>query len=123
MSMLGINGQKCSGHQSEANVVTLTKKDNGSKVNLRKRQRVIVRLESQPGTGYSWEIVKNDASKLKLERESSEPGEGAPGATEIQVFRFSALSAGSVDLEMHYRRSWEKDGNPADKFHIVLEIR
>ena len=51
--------------------VTVTEKDNNSKVELNKGDTLAVILDFSPGTGYPWQIAKNDVNVL-------EPGGGNP---------------------------------------------
>ena len=49
--------------------VTVTEKDNNSKVELNKGDTLAVIFDFSPGTGYSWQIAKNDVNVLEPEGE------------------------------------------------------
>jgi inhibitor of cysteine peptidase len=105
--------------------VIVTGKDDGKKVGLEKSERLIVKLEARPGTGYSWRVTKNDPAKLKQEGAPTveRPDNDKLDGVEYQVFCFTGVSGGIVRLEMDYRRPWEKDAAPAKTFGIDVQIR
>lgn len=109
----------------ERKTVTLTEQDDGGQVCLSTGDRLVVRLKAQFGTGYSWQLVKNDSGQLrplgKPEVQTQE--RDAPGAAEYQIFRFEALAAGTSVLELHYVRPWEKDASPQKTFRVEVQIR
>ncbi len=71
---------------------------------------VLIALESNPSTGYSWQASYAE-SALELVEESYEPGEydrqGLVGAGGTELFRFRALESGETEITMVYKRSWE----------------
>lgn len=66
-------------------------------------------LESNPTTGYSWE--KNELyDKGMLEMTQSKYSPSLPqkiGSGGVQQYIFKALKAGSTQIKMVYKRSWE----------------
>ena len=73
---------------------------------------VLIALESNPTTGYSWE-AEYDAAMLELVEETFEPGEYAKenivGAGGTELFRFKGLSKGKTDITFNYKRVWETE--------------
>ena len=73
---------------------------------------VLIALESNPSTGYSWEAEYDDAM-LELVEETFEPGEYAKenivGAGGTELFRFKGLSKGETEITFNYKRSWETE--------------
>lgn len=123
-------GQELGGHSSggelaaapQARVITLTEKDHGRRVFLPSSVRLVIRLEALPGTGYSWQIAKNTIDELELARapffeQAENPGVGGPV---IQVFSFVRRNATSGELELQYRRPWEKDVAPEKVFRVTV---
>lgn len=106
-------------------VVTLTEQDGGEQVSIPIGSKIILKLEAVPGTGYGWQIVRSGSPTLQLEGapvfESKSQAEA--GGPEDEVFRFYAREPGKVDLELHYRRPWEKGVIPTRTFtiHVVVE--
>jgi inhibitor of cysteine peptidase len=108
-----------------SHTVSISDEDNGKDVDLISGGTLIVKLKSNPSTGYSW-AVAGDPSPLKLQKTSyrkntaSSKAVGAPG---VQVFQFSANSAGMAVLNLIYRRSWEYNVPPAKKFSVRVNVR
>ena len=109
------------------NFINVDDDDNGSKVTLKQDQRLVVTLESNPSTGYTWAVVENPDSILAQQGESEFllPEQTDPpmvGAGGWEVFRFKAISAGQETLELIYRRSWETDVEPIKTFSIDVTV-
>ena len=73
---------------------------------------VLIALESNPSTGYSWE-ASYDETRLELVEETYELGEyaeqGLVGAGGTELFRFKALKSGEAKITMDYKRPWETE--------------
>jgi predicted secreted protein len=73
---------------------------------------ILIALESNPSTGYSWE-ASYDETRLELTEETYELGEyaeqGLLGAGGTELFRFKALKSGEAEIKMEYKRSWETE--------------
>ncbi|MBA7716522.1 hypothetical protein ES703_125595 [subsurface metagenome] len=73
---------------------------------------ILIALESNPTTGYSWE-ASYDETMLELVEETYELGEyakqGVVGAGGTELFRFRALNSGEVEITMVYKRAWEEE--------------
>ena len=101
--------------------------EDGKQIQLKPGQALLVRLESNITTGYSWAIASLDGDAL---RSSGEPEYEAPaggtnqrvGAGGSQVFRFQAASAGTATLQLAYRRPWEKDTPPVRTYHLTVVV-
>jgi inhibitor of cysteine peptidase len=109
-----------------AETVDVNEADNGGQVELELGKLLVVTLESNPSTGYRWELVENDDSILKqfgqAEFKSSETGDSPMvGAGGWVIFRFKAVSAGQITLELVYRRPWE-DVEPLKTFTIQVIV-
>jgi inhibitor of cysteine peptidase len=111
--------------QGEIKNVTVTEKDNGSQFELNKGDLLTLRLESNPSTGYSWQIAGNDEKLMEL---MGKPTSEAPerrlivGGIEYRIFRFKALTGGTDILELQYKRIWEKEKEPLKTFRITVKI-
>ena len=62
------------------------------------------RMESNPSTGYGWQINAEDGLTVESEFKVESDLCGAPGT---QVFRISAKDAGTYSVTAEYRRPWE----------------
>ena len=112
----------CSPQQQE---VKATIDDDGREMQLKKGQTLVVTLEANPTTGYSWEVaepfdeqVLRQAGEPEFKQESDLIGAGG-----VQILRFEAVNAGQITLTLAYRRSWEKDVEPLDTYSIQVVVR
>ncbi len=90
---------------SRDTVVTLDR--DGSRVTLTDGQRLIVKLEGNPGTGAGWDIERS-SSLLHLVGDLTfevlSPTKVESGAPALQVFTFLPVHAGEETLTRAYRR-------------------
>src|SRR5262249_2926064 len=104
---------------------TITEADEGKTIPVDKGARIDVALRANPTTGYRWQIVRNNPEQLKLlEKSTFERPKGALiGAGGTQTFHFQAEEPGPSELELVYRRPFEKDGKVAKSFKVTLTIK
>jgi inhibitor of cysteine peptidase len=101
--------------------VRLDESHNGTQVNLYGGQVVIIQLESNPSTGYSWQVVRSgDAvvaqiglSEFVYEAEMV----GAPGK---EMFQFTPSSEGEGTLELVYKHARDDDAAPLQTFRVQI---
>ena len=112
----------CSPQQQE---VKASVSDNGREMQLKKGQTLVVTLEANPTTGYSWEVT--EPLDEQVLRQLGEPEFKAEsdlvGAGGVQILRFEAVNAGQTTLKLAYRRSWEKDVEPLETYSIEVVVR
>ena len=109
-----------------AETVEVNEDNNGGQIELERGQVLVVSLESNPSTGYRWEPSKNNKSVLqqlgkpefKASETSDPPMVGAGGR---EIFRFKAVSAGQMNLELVYHRAWE-NAEPLKTFSIQVTV-
>ena len=107
--------------------VNVSISDNSEQIELEQEQILVVTLESNPSTGYSWELIEDPNSILeqvgdvefKPVEQTDPPMVGAGG---WEIFRFKAVSTGQMTLNLVYRRSWETDAEPANTFSIDVVV-
>lgn len=94
-----------------------------AKVRLVTRQELYVQLESNPTTGYAWQVVRQDKKQLKLLRKYFvAPKQKLLGAEGTEVFRFQALQDGSSSLQLRYSRPFDKSGKDATLLTIEVSV-
>ena len=104
-------------------VKILTQKDNGAAVTLTLKSRLMIRLPTQAGTGFSW-TLKATSSSLRLVRRYEEaPRHMLPGGTETEVFVFAPIASGTDQLELDYRRPWEHGVPSAKVFRLTATVK
>jgi len=112
----------CSPQQQE---VKASLDDDGREKQLKKGQTLVVTLEGNPTTGYSWEVAEPlDEQVLRQAGEPEFKSESdALGAGGVQVLRFEAVNAGKITLKLVYHRPWEKDVEPLETYSIQVVVR
>jgi predicted secreted protein/heat shock protein HslJ len=103
---------------------TLTNSDDGMTIGLKIGQMLAVRLDSNPSTGYSWQVSQVDDAVLKQQGEPQfiQPPEAPPGAGGAQVFLFTAAAGGSTTLTLVYKRSFEPNVAPVQTFTVHVTV-
>jgi len=111
----------------ESEEVNVDEDNDGSQVELEQGQILVVTLESNPTTGYRWEVVETQESILEQmgEAEFKPSQTGEPpliGAGGWEIFRFEAISAGQMTLKLGYQRPWEEGVEPIKTFSIQVVV-
>jgi inhibitor of cysteine peptidase len=110
----------CSTSQSK-----LTIADNGKAIIVNAGEQIVVELDGNPSTGYTWEAKDLDASLLQqvgqASFKSSNPGLVGAGGTLTLIFK--TLKAGTTNLELVYHRPWETDVKPLSTFVVKLTVK
>jgi len=107
-----------------SNDVKLDAGENGSQVELNAGQTLIVSLEGNPTTGYTWEAAGLDEQVLQQVGETEfKPDSDAIGAGGVQTLRFETMNSGQTTLKLVYHRPWEEDVEPAEIFSVQVVVR
>ena len=105
-----------------SNEVNLDANDNGSQVELKSDQTLVISLEGNPTTGYTWEVAEMDEGVLRQVGETEfEPESDALGSGGVQILRFEVVNSGQTDLDLVYHRSWE-DEEPLETFSVQVVV-
>jgi inhibitor of cysteine peptidase len=110
--------------KADGNEVKIQATDNGSQVSLAQGQILVVTLESNPTTGYSWQAdgLAGDVLQQVGEAEFQAQSDllGAPG---VEILRFQATGSGQVELKLVYHRPWEQGVAPLQTFSVQVTVR
>lgn len=110
---------------SSSKQVNLTAADKNSQVDVKSGDKIVITLEGNPSTGYTWEV--NDLNTTILEQvgdpvfSSSNPG--LVGSVGSLTITFKALKAGTATLTLVYHRPWETGVDPIDTFAVTVTVR
>jgi inhibitor of cysteine peptidase len=109
---------------ADEKTVTLTVKDKATELRLTKGDTFELKLQMQGGTGYTWQVAKDDQKILKSKGEPTTEamGDAKPGGPQLRVFRFQAVAGGTCELELHYRRPFEKDKPPEKTYKLTIQV-
>jgi len=101
----------------------LTEADAGKTVSLPVGAVLVVALEGNPTTGYTWEKVAGDAAVLSESGESTfAPVSEAPGSGGTRTFTFEAVATGRTPLKLVQHRSWEEGVDPLQTFEVEVAV-
>ena len=104
----------------------LTETDNGKQNTVKPGDVITLTLNSNPTTGYSWQVMEIDNAVLAQqgdpEYKQASGTEGLVGAGGTETFHFKASGAGSVTLKLGYMRPWESVP-PVDVFTIQVVVQ
>lgn len=104
--------------------VRLGVSDNGSQIKLNKGQMVVITLDANPTTGYTWELAEPNMSVIRQVGEIEfQPESSALGAGGVQTLRFEAMNVGQTPLKLVYHRPWEKDVKPLKTFSLQVVVQ
>ncbi len=105
--------------------VKLGAEDSGREIELRKGQLLVITLEANPTTGYTWEVAEPlDEQILRPVGEVEfKPESDLVGAPGVQVLRFEAVKAGQTALKLVYHRPWEEGVEPLETFSLQVVVR
>ena len=115
-------------HGEEARIIEIildefqTNKNIIHNIELVKPQSLIVRLDSNPSTGYGWgeAEISNADIVAQASRDFVEPNANVVGASGTDVWVFDSLKAGTATIKMSYSRPWE--GGEKDEFTVTINV-
>lgn len=105
--------------------IEVTAKDHGKIVRADIGNLLRISLESNPGTGYNWELRDFDdgvATYYSSELVARQGGNVLFGAPADTVISLQAVKAGTQDIKLVYRRPWEAPDQVAAAFAFRLEV-
>jgi predicted secreted protein len=79
-------------------------------------------LEGNPTTGYEWEVIEDEADKVKVTKEyvAAETAKDIVGAGGTYKFKLQGISQGNAELEFGYFRSFDASA-PIEKT-VILKV-
>jgi predicted secreted protein len=92
---------------------------------LRVGQELQVRLRSQAGTGYSWQLASVSGDIVAYRNRTNERDadeQSTPGSTLWEVFNLHGVAAGQTVLKFDYRRPWEQNTAPARSAVLTVDV-
>ncbi|MDC3960425.1 protease inhibitor I42 family protein [Polyangium jinanense] len=115
---------------AQAREIVLSNADNGKRVTVQSGDEVILRLESNASTGYSWHMVLSPTSIMKLTQHRYVPGRcpgGAVGCPGIEEFHFVPAVSASHELgewlRMLYLRPFDPGVAGATLWQVDVTLR
>ena len=110
--------------------VTVDASHAGKEVELAAGGSLAVTLESNPTTGFRWDLASNtDETVLQLVDHKFQPPQapqGGPplvGAGGKEVWNFKALKKGTSTISMEYSRPWEGGEKAERTFVLTVAVK
>jgi predicted secreted protein len=94
-------------------------KDYSAGHTVKRGEEFVIKLESNPTSGYSWHPAF-DQVLLELISHEFIPRKTALGARGEDRFYFKAIKEGITTIKMIYKRSWEKKIEKENEFFICV---
>lgn len=102
--------------------IWLSAEHHPDQVQLQPGEVLVIELETNPATGYGWEIGFLDTGLLQPLGEPEYFGQtGLLGAPYRQLWRFRPISAGISELSLVYQRPWDDEVNLTQSFQVTVE--
>ncbi len=96
----------------------------GQTIQLKVGDTLVVTLEGNISTGYSWEVATINSQALQQVGESEfKSNTDMPGSPGHQTMRFKAIAKGQGELKLVYHRPWEKDVAPIKTYSVTVEVK
>lgn len=103
------------------NETILTRTDSGKTIDLRVGDRLLVRLEESPTTGFAWAREGGDDTLVQQASDFA-PASAGVGGGGLRSFLFMAEKAGVVQLRLRLWRAWEGDSSVIEVFTATARI-
>jgi len=106
--------------------IVITSTQNGQSVQVHTGDTIVLQLDENPSTGFTWEVSKTDATILTLQdstytRAPGNPGEVGRGG--IHIWTFMATQPGTVHLQLKNWRSFEGASSATHWYNVTLEVQ
>lgn len=111
---------------AELNGVAITEADDGKTLTVTEGQDVVVKLASNPTTGFSWHVVSTNRSFGYPDSTEFIPSSGATGAGGVEQLTWKTRGflplVGAHTVKLEYKRGWETDVPPLKTFTFTVNI-
>jgi len=97
---------------------------NGRSIELASGQLMTLKLDSNPTTGYDWDLVEVDSAILRQVGDVDyKPGSILTGSGGVNTYTFEAVASGTTRLKLIYHRAWELNSPPLETFILDVVVK
>lgn len=125
--MIALAGACASTDFAPHGAVMITPESAGRTIELQSGQELLIRLPSNPATGYRWALAAAPADVLRLEGlpsfERNPNGANTSSAPGFEIWRFTLARKGQQVLTFDYRLPWDGDAPPAHQLSFTVTVR
>jgi inhibitor of cysteine peptidase len=123
-SMNNNTEKNISGNFNISKEIKLGMGDNGSQIKLNTGQMLVIILEANPTTGFTWKVAELNANVLRQVGEIEfHPESNKLGSGGVQTLCIESVNVGQTSLKLVYHRPWEKDMEPLKTFSLQVVIQ
>lgn len=117
----------CSASNEAGCVTVLNENYNGKFIKITRGESFCLKLKENPSTGYSWQLSLNKGLNLVNSKYSPPvPLNNAQrlmvGASGNHLWKIKAIAKGDQQIEVIYRRSWEKQTGKEKVFRLKVIV-
>ena len=102
--------------------VQIDEKSNGKRIQLKVGDTLEIHLGENASTGFTWTSTQAHEPVLTEKDRTVEGVAGRPGSPGQRHIHYEAVHPGTAEVELHYRRPWEKK-DPARTFKLHVEVK
>ena len=109
-------------------IARMTDKAEGKTLVMEKCGLAAFKLESNPTTGYTWNLATSPAYEHKVEKVGSSfiiPGykqeNTAVGQSSMEILMVAMMAPGTYDVQLEYRRPWERTAAKKKHFNVIVK--
>ena len=124
--VLGLALLSACAQKSTTSLTLHQKQQNQCPLTLHTGQQLILRMPSNPTTGFRWLVRDSAANVLQSlgpEVYSNPEDAGLVGSAGVSTWRFEAIQAGEGRLHLTYERPWEVGVVPAQRFDCQIRVK
>ena len=125
---LSADGISSAAAEGETEQTDLDASYNGEEIEVATGDLLMITLESNPTTGFGWQLSEPvEEGLLTLIESRYELGEnteqGMVGAGGGEVWTFKALATGETKISMEYSRPWAGSEKAVQSFEVIVTIK
>lgn len=103
--------------------IILSIDDDGGKLKVSLKDRLIINLAQLGGAGYDWEKDDFDPDYfLEKSPQNSAPKGVGVGGSSVKTFIFEPKKKGATRIKLKHRRPWDPDKSTINEFNIAVQI-
>lgn len=119
-----IAGMMTACKSSSVKSITISEQDAGKTIELKTGDTLIVSLEGNMTTGFSWIPAAQKPALLEQVGDVTvTPASDAVGAPGKIILTFKATEKGQATLHLDYKRSWEENVAPEKTFEVTVVVK
>jgi inhibitor of cysteine peptidase len=105
--------------------------DTGRSLTVKPGQKILIRLEENPTTGYLWNVIRPENDRLlRFEGfeymdenvETRQANEVMFGRGRVKQFTFVSRKEGQEDISLRLKQPWERDSDQDQVFRVRVQI-